>query len=160
VDAVVSALSDYPGFVPVVACWHWQEWGHTDPAGTLSSWTSGLARQAGADQIPGTLIAVADGIPLGAVCLVARDMLGHRAAEDWSPWVKGLYVDRRARRRGCATLLMSHCETWAAGLGHHTLYLYTERASPAEQLYSHIGWQAISYDRYDGIDVTIMRKPL
>jgi hypothetical protein len=54
VDAAVSALSDYPDFVPVVARWHWQEWGHTDPGGTLRSWTSGLAQQAGADQISGT----------------------------------------------------------------------------------------------------------
>ena len=159
-DAVVSALSDYPDFVPVVARWHWQEWGHTDPGGTLRSWTAGLAGQAGADQIPGTLIAVADGIPLGAVCLVARDMPGHRAAAEWSPWIKGLYVDPPARRRGCARLLMSRCETWAAALGHRMIYLYTERASPAEQLYSQTGWQAISCDCYDGIDVTIMRKPL
>ena len=59
--SLVSALSDYPEFVPVVARWHWEEWGQTDPGGTLAGWTSGLARQAGADQIPGTLVAVADG---------------------------------------------------------------------------------------------------
>src|ERR1035438_8264202 len=70
-DAVLSALSDYPEFVPVVARWHWQEWGHAGPGGTLQSWTAGLARQAGADQIPGTVIAVAHGIPLGG-CLPGR----------------------------------------------------------------------------------------
>jgi len=32
-DAVVSALSDYPEFVPVVARWHWQEWGTPIPRG-------------------------------------------------------------------------------------------------------------------------------
>jgi hypothetical protein len=49
-DAEVSALSDYPEFVPVVARWHWQEWGHTDPGGTLAVWTAGLARQADANR--------------------------------------------------------------------------------------------------------------
>jgi GNAT superfamily N-acetyltransferase len=158
-DAVVSALSDYPEFVPVVARWHWQEWGHSDPGGTLLSWTSALAQQAGADQIPGTLIAVADGVPLGAVCLVARDMPGYSAAREWSPRIKGLCVDPAARRRGCGTLLMSRCETWAAALGHDDLYLYTERASAAERLYSRIGWQAVRRGRYDGMEVTLMRKP-
>ena len=43
---IVTALSDYPAFVPVVARWNWQEWGHTDPGGTLAAWTAGLARQA------------------------------------------------------------------------------------------------------------------
>jgi GNAT superfamily N-acetyltransferase len=158
-QTVVSALSDYPEFVAVVARWHWQEWGHTDPGGTLSSWTSALAQQAGADQIPGTLIAVADGIPLGVVCLVRHDMHGYSAAREWSPWIKGLYVDPAARRRGCGALLMSRCEAWAAALGHDALYLYTERASPAEHLYRQIGWQAIRHDQYDAMDVTVMRKP-
>jgi GNAT superfamily N-acetyltransferase len=111
-DAVVSALSDYPEFVPEVARWHWREWGHTDPAGTLRSWTAGLARQAGADQIPGTLVAVAQGAPVGAVCLVEHDMPGHEAVAGMSPWIKGLYVDQPARRRGYGALLMSRCETW------------------------------------------------
>lgn len=47
-DAVVSALSDYPEFVPVVARWHWREWGHSDPAGSFAhgqrAWPGRLAR--------------------------------------------------------------------------------------------------------------------
>jgi GNAT superfamily N-acetyltransferase len=159
-DAVVSALSDYPEFVPVVARWHWREWGHTDPAGTLRSWTASLARQAGADQIPGTLVAVVQRAAVGAVCLVEHDMPGHEAVAGMSPWIKGLYVDQPARRHGYGTLLVSRCETWAAGLGHDALYLYTERGSGAEQLYQRLGWQIIRHDQYDGMDVTVMRKSL
>jgi GNAT superfamily N-acetyltransferase len=159
-DAVVTALSDYPEFVPVVARWHWQEWGHTDPGGTLGSWTAGLARQAGADHIPATLVAVEAGTPVGAVCLVENDMPGYQPAAAWSPWIKGMYVDTLARRRGYGTLLMSRCETWAAALGHDALYLYTERGSGAERLYTGIGWQLLRHDHYDGIDVSVMRKTL
>jgi GNAT superfamily N-acetyltransferase len=153
---IVTALSDYPGFVPVVARWNWQEWGHTDPGGTLAAWTAGLARQAGADEIPGTLVAVADGVPVGAVCLVAHDMPGAAAAEGLSPWVKALYVAPEARRHGYGTLLMSRCQAWASALGHRALYLYTERGSGAELLYAGLGWQAIGRADYDGIDATIM----
>ena len=159
-DTVVTALSDYPEFVPVVARWHFLEWGHTDPGGTLSGWTTGLARQAGADRIPGTLVAVEAGAPVGAVCLVKADMPGHEAVAALSPWIKGLYVDPAARRRGYGTLLMSRCEAWAAALGHDALYLYTERGSGAERLYEHLGWHAFRHERYDGMDATVMRKGL
>src|SRR5258708_8285873 len=108
-DAVVSPLSDYPEFVPVVARWHWQrwhwqEWGYTDPAGTLAAWTAGLARQAGAAQIPGTLVAVAAGTPVGAVCLVEGDMPRDEAASVLSPLVQGPYGDQSARRHGYSSL--------------------------------------------------------
>jgi len=157
-DAVVGALSDYPGFLPVVARWHWQEWGHTDPGGTPRSWEAGLARQADADQIPGTLVAVVHGAPVGAVCLVEHDMPGHEAAAGFSPWMKGLFVSHAERRRGYGALLVSRCEAWAAALGHESLYLYTERDSGAEQLYRRLGWQIIRQCQYDGMAVTVMRK--
>jgi GNAT superfamily N-acetyltransferase len=159
-DTVVTALSDYPEFVPIVARWHWQEWGHTDPGGTLSCWRAALARQAGADGIPGTLIAVTAGVPVGAVCLVKADMPGHLPVAALSPWIKGLYVDQSARRRGYGTLLMSRCEAWAAALGHDSLYLYAERGSAAERLYTRMGWQLIRNDHYDGIAASVMRQSL
>lgn len=159
-DAVVSALSDYPEFVSVVARWHWQEWGQTDSGGSLAAWTAGLARQADADQIPGTLVAVVGAAPVGAVCLVEGDMPGHDAVAGLSPWVKGLYVDQPARRHGYGALLMSRCERWAAALGREVLYLYTERGSGAEHLYQRLGWQTMRQDRYDGMAVSIMRKHL
>jgi hypothetical protein len=84
-DTVVTALSDCPEAVPVVARWQWQEWGHTDPGGSLSAWTAALARQAGADHIPGTLVAVEAGTPVGPVCLVETDMPGHQAVAGLSP---------------------------------------------------------------------------
>jgi GNAT superfamily N-acetyltransferase len=121
VVTVVRALSDYPEFVPVVARWHWEEWGHTDPGGSPETWIAGLARQADADQIPGTLVAVADGVPVGAVYLVEHDMPGVVAVGSLSPRAKGMYVDQAARRRGYGTLLMSRCQAWAGDLGHRAL---------------------------------------
>jgi GNAT superfamily N-acetyltransferase len=159
-DVLVTALSDYPEFIPVVARWHWQEWGHAEPDGTLGSWTAALTRQAGADQIPGTLIAVVAGVPAGVVCLVDSDMAGYEAAAAMSPWVKGLYVDEPARRRGYGALLMARCEAWAAELGYQALHLYTERGSGAEQLYQRVGWQIIRHDQYNRMDVSVMRKDL
>jgi GNAT superfamily N-acetyltransferase len=159
-EAVVTALSDYPEFVPVVARWHWQEWGHTDPGGTVSGWEAGLARQAGAHRIPGTLVAVEAGSPVGAVCLVETDMPGHPPVAALSPWIKGLYVEESVRRHGYGRLLMSRCEAWAAELGHDALYLFTERGSAAERLYTKTGWQLVRHDQYEGIEAAVMRKSL
>lgn len=97
--------------------------GHTDPGGSLEAWTAGMARQAGADQVPGTLIALVDGSPAGVVCLVAQDMPGYGPAAALSPWIKGLYVAPPERRRGVGGLLVRRCEAWAASLGYQVLCL-------------------------------------
>lgn len=98
-DVIVEPLSNHPEAVPVAAGWQFSEWGHTDPGGSLEAWTAGLARQAGADQIPGTLIALGDRLPVGMVCLVADDMPGYEPTAGLTPWIKGLYVIPAARRR-------------------------------------------------------------
>lgn len=87
-------------------------------------------------------------------------MPGHEPAEGLTPWIRGLYVRESARRRGYGSLLLSRCETWAGALGHGNLYLYTERDSGAERLYTRTGWQLLRHDFYDGIEVSVMRKSL
>jgi GNAT superfamily N-acetyltransferase len=156
-DVDTAALGDHPEFIPVVAGWHWREWGHTDPAGSQESWTAGLAAQAAADQVPGTLIALVDGSPAGVVCLVARDMPGYQPAARLSPWLKGLYVIPAARRRGLGELLVRRCQAWASSLGFDALHLYTERSSAARALYERMDWQVIHQAHYEGIDATVMR---
>jgi len=146
--------------VPVAAGWHWREWRHTDPGGSLESWTTALGGQADAREIPGTLIALADGLPVGVVCLVAEDMPGYAPAARLTPWVKGLYVIPAARGRGHGERLTRRCEAWAATLGHDALYLYTEHGSAAQALYERLGWQTISTGHYEDIDVSLMRTSL
>jgi GNAT superfamily N-acetyltransferase len=159
-NIVIEPLSRHPELVPVAARWHWSEWGHTDPGGTMESWTAALAAQAGADQIPGTLLALADGAPVGVACLVARDMPGYEPAAGLTPWLKGLYVVPAARRQGHGERLVRRCEAWAAALGHDTLYLFTERGSAAQSLYERLAWLPADAARYEGIDVIVMRTSL
>jgi GNAT superfamily N-acetyltransferase len=156
-DVVIEPLSRHPELIQVAAEWHWREWGHTDPGGSLESWTTALGGQADAVEIPGTLIALADGSPVGVVCLVAEDMRGYAPATGLAPWVKGLYVIPRARGRGHGERLTRRCEAWAATLGHDALYLYSERGSAAEALYERLGWQTINTGRHEDIDISLMR---
>ena len=160
VDVVVEPLSNSPQAVPTVAEWHFSEWGHTDPGGSLEGWTAGLAKQATADRVPGTLIALAGGTPVAVICLVPQDMPGYGPAAGLTPWIKGLYVIPSARRKGVGGLLVRRSEAWAASLGHEAVYLYTERGSAAQALYERLGWRAIRAASYDGIAVTVMRASL
>jgi GNAT superfamily N-acetyltransferase len=159
-DITIEALSLHRELVPVVAQWHFSEWGHTDPGGSAAGWAAGLARQAGADQVPGTLIALSGGRPVGVVCLVAQDMPGYGMATGLTPWIKGLYVPGSARRQGVGALLTRRCEAWARALGHADLYLYTERGSAAQAMYAGLGWQVIDVGRYDGIAVAVMHAAI
>jgi GNAT superfamily N-acetyltransferase len=159
-EVTVDPLFKYPELISIAAEWHFNEWGHTDPGGTLETWTAGLARQAAADQVPGALIALADGAPAGVVCLIAHDMPGYGPAVPLTPWVKGLYVVPSQRRRGLGGVLMRRCEAWAASLGYRDLYLYTERGSGAQALYVRLGWEAVQTARYEQIDAIVMRKVL
>ncbi|HTR93245.1 MAG TPA: GNAT family N-acetyltransferase [Trebonia sp.] len=105
-DVAVEPLSNYPAAIPTVAEWHFTEWGHADPGGSLEAWTGGMASQAGADSIPGILIAVTDSAPVGVVCLTGQDMPGYAPAASLTPWLKGLFVTPSARRQGIGATLM------------------------------------------------------
>jgi GNAT superfamily N-acetyltransferase len=159
-NVAVEPLSNHPGAVPTVAEWHFSEWGHTDPGSSLEAWTAAMARQARADAVPGTQIALVGRTPVGVVCLVERDMVGSEPAAGLTPWMKGLYVIRSARRQGVGGILVRRCEAWASSLGHNALYLYTERGSDAQALYERLGWYAIDAGHYDGIAVTVMQASL
>jgi GNAT superfamily N-acetyltransferase len=159
-DVTVEPLSNYPEAVPTVAKWQFSEWGHTDPGGSLEAWTAGMARQASADGIPGTLVAVKGQAPVGVVCLVEQDMPGYEPAAGLTPWIKGLYVIPLARRQGVGGTLMRRCAAWAAALGHRDLYLYTERDSGAQALYERLSWRGVRTGHYDGMAVTLMRASL
>ena len=156
----VKPLSSHPEAVPLVAGWHFSEWGHTDPSGSLETWTAAMARQAGADKVPGTLIALAGRTPIGVVCLVGQDMARYEPTAGLAPWLKGLYVVPSARHHGVGGILVRGCEAWAASLGHRDLYLYTERDSGAQALYERLGWRLVNTGHYDGIAVAVMRTSL
>ncbi|MCD7110080.1 GNAT family N-acetyltransferase [Rhizobium sp. DKSPLA3] len=54
--------------------------------------------------------------------------------------LKKLLVHRRGRGRGLARLLMTAAEREALALGRHLLVLDTATGSPAEAIYTRLGW--------------------
>ena len=39
-------LADHPEAVSTIGRWHWDEWGHADPSGSLETWNEALRGRA------------------------------------------------------------------------------------------------------------------
>jgi GNAT superfamily N-acetyltransferase len=146
----IESLADHLELTPLVARWHWEEWGRHDPGGSLEAWTVGLARRTERGRVPTTYLALDGGDPVGSATLVACDMLTRC---DLSPWLAGVYVLPVARGRGVASALVRHAVRRAGGMGVPRLYLYTASASG---LYRKLGWRSLETTEYEGARVTIM----
>jgi GNAT superfamily N-acetyltransferase len=150
----IESIADHLHFVETIARWHYTEWGHCDPAGSLASWTQGLRGRTNRDRIPTTFVALDEDELLGSVTLVEHDMGTHL---DLSPWLAGLYVKPSQRGRGVATALVTHAVREATEMGIDRLYLHTHSA---RGLYEKLGWRPVTADHYEGQDVIIMRFDL
>ena len=150
----IIPLADRLDLIPVVARWHWDEWGDEDPTGSVETWTEGLRSRSNRDEIPISWVALADGVPAGSIALIHNDMSTH---PELTPWLSGLFVLPELRGLGIATALVRHCEQTAARLGVKRVYLYT---TTAIGLYAKTGWRPFTQDRYGSDVVTIMARDL
>jgi predicted N-acetyltransferase YhbS len=149
----IEPLAEHAAFVPVVAAWHFGEWGHADPAGTVESWTAALAERTRRDGVPCTYVAVEGGVPVGSAALVDADMDTH---PEMTPWLAGVYVVPEWRGRGVGTALVRRAAARAAELGLRHLYLYSTRPG----FYARLGWRALGTEPHEGEVVTLMRLDL
>ena len=146
----IESLADHPGAMAAIGRWHWDEWGHADPSGSLESWTAALHDRAQRDDIPTAFVALDGAEPVGSAVLVEYDMDTRR---DLSPWLAGVFVTPSHRGRGVASALVRHAVRVAARMRVHRLYLYT---APARGLYEKLGWRPLVEEHYEGQPVTIM----
>lgn len=134
----------------MIARWHWDEWGHADPEGSLATWTAALRQRTNRGMIPTTYVALAGGQIIGSVTLVQHDMATH---PELSPWLAGIYVVPAVRGQGIGSALTRHAVREAAVMGAQRLYLHT---STARGFYERLGWRALGEECYEGEPVTIM----
>jgi GNAT superfamily N-acetyltransferase len=149
----IASIADHPALVELIARWHWEEWGHADPDGSLAAWTESLRCRARRDGIPTTFVALDADRLLGSVTLVEHDMAGHASYGDLGPWVAGTFVRPDARGRGVGAGLMRHAASEAARWGISRLHLYTESA---RGFYERLGWQTIDETEWEGGVVSVM----
>jgi GNAT superfamily N-acetyltransferase len=150
----IVGIAERLDWVPTIARWHWEEWGHHDRDGSLQSWMAALAQRTRADGIPTTFVAVEGNLPIGSACLVEHDMA---TRPDLHPWLAGVFVVPEQRGRGVGSALVNHGAARAAALGVSSLFLYTNGAEP---VYAKLGWRVRERAFYEGRTVTIMERAL
>lgn len=100
----ISPLAKCPHLAQLLARWHFAEWGHLYPGGTVAGWLDHIRTRMNADRIPLTIIALDDREqPVGTAAITAHDMETH---PELSPWLGGVYVVPAQRGRGVAIALI------------------------------------------------------
>lgn len=148
----IKHLADCPETIPQIAGWLYQEWGRFNPGASVERGIQRLEQRLDRDHVPLTLVAHADGQPVGTVSLVDCDM---DTRPDLSPWLASLYVLPEHRRRGVGKALVEALVREARRLGIGSLYLFTYGE---EAFYARLGWQKFEDCNYQGREVVIMRK--
>jgi GNAT superfamily N-acetyltransferase len=143
----IDYLEHHPAAVDVIAGWVWTAWGYPSPGACAAD-----LRRSRAGSPPSAFMAVRRGEPVGIVNLIPCN-LPPRC--DLTPWLAGLYVHPRHRRRGFGSALVRFCEREARRLEHPFLYLYTRHA---EAFYERLGWLTIDTVMWEADTVVVMRR--
>lgn len=146
----IAYLADHPQYIPTLAEWQYEEWGHLNPGDSVQGRIERLSQHQGRPGIPTTLIAVENDTVLGSAGLVINDLRTH---PDLTPFLASVFVAPAHRRRGVATALVTQVKAVVQQLGLPVLYLITP---DQQQLYARLGWQAQSDIEYRGEAVTLM----
>jgi len=147
----IESITDHLDLLTTIGQWHWEEWGHADPNGSVGTWTDGLCQKTHRDQVPTTYVALSEqGDLLGSVTLVDCDMDPH---QELSPWLAGLFVHPDFRTQGIGSKLVNHAVGKVRSMGLSQLFLYS---STATGLYKKLGWQIIGEEFYEGEKVSVM----
>lgn len=146
----IAYLADHPQYIPTLAHWQYEEWGHLNPGDSVQGRIERLSQHIGRPGLPTTLIAIEHDTVLGSAGLVVNDLRTH---PDLTPFLASVYVAPAYRRRGVATALVTQAKVVIQQLGLPVLYLIT----PDQQaLYARLGWQAQGDVEYRGEVVTLM----
>ncbi len=150
----IDMLGHHTDLVPLIARWHWDEWGGDYSDSSIEEWTAQLATKTRTDGLPCSWVAFVDEVPVGSVVL---ELDGVEPRPELKPDLAGLYVLPKHRNRGIGRALVTACEAGAREFGVSDLYLYTERA---ETLYARLGWETFELTEFLGHPAAIMRKSL
>lgn len=104
--------------------------------------------------LPVIIVAFEGGAPCGTAALRAS---ANHATALLTPWLGGLYVEPRSRRRGVARALLAAAEAEARRRGFTMLHAETAQARP---LFEALGWGRIGETFESGEPITVYAKAL
>lgn len=148
-------LADNTDFLPTIAKWYHEEWGHLLGDQNAEDGIEKLRVYLNKDKIPLMLVAVEKGKPVGVAQLKYREMSIY---PEKTHWLGGVYVSSENRGKNIATQVVQGIIDIAKTLNVETLYLQTENLNGG--LYRKMGWEPIEQVHYGGADVLVMEKNL
>lgn len=150
----IVTTTERPDLVPVTARCRWEAFAQGQGRSLAEVTAAESEGAAGPGPMPRTVVLLVDDEPVGMASLAAQDL---DPRPDLTPWLAGVFVTPRVRRRGYAALLVAAVEAHAASLGVATLWLYTRTA---EGLYAGIGWRTVERFPYRDRTYALMRRDL
>jgi predicted N-acetyltransferase YhbS len=150
----IDYLAKHPDRLPEVASLHYGEWPSPQHGDSIEAREKVLATCCQQGALPLGVVAL-DGHDLCGFALLIRQDLERRM--DLSPWLAGVLVRPKYRRKGIGSALVTRIEAEAAALSVETLYLYT---SHSELLYRRLGWHVIERYENNSRNYAIMSKAL
>lgn len=143
----ICNLNTCPQHLPLLAHWQQQQWGD----GSLEQRLQRLQSHLDARAVPGTLVALADGVPVGCISMVDYRRL---AGDPGSVWLANLYVLPGHRTRGVGAQLLTAALQFVAQRQLAPVNLYT---TDKEAYYSRRGWRVIKRGWFRRQPAVVMR---
>jgi predicted N-acetyltransferase YhbS len=147
----ISDLADHPSWLPLLARWHYDQWGSLTGADSCDGYVALLTKAASSKAIPSVLVAISEGDLLGSANLVASDL---PLRPTLTPWLAQLFVEPTRRSRGVGAALVCAIVEQARQCGHPRVYLYTSGTLP--DYYSRLGWRLVERLAYLQRERTVM----
>jgi GNAT superfamily N-acetyltransferase len=148
----VKQLSECPEQLTTVGGWIYEQWWsrRCDAVEVVFSW---LRAHNTKDKTPYTIVAFADGVPVGSCCVIENDC-PHRP--QYSPWVAAVYVKPEMRRRGIASMILQEAAVVASRIDVGGLYI--DCLAATARVYEKNGWRIYEREVGDKDSVVMLRE--
>jgi predicted N-acetyltransferase YhbS len=150
----IKYLAEKPETIEIIARWLYDEFHYLVPGKSLDDVVKSLYARLNRDTLPLGIVALRNDEIIGTVSLKTSDM---DIRDNLSPWMAGLYVDKKFRNNGIGRLLVKSIQEIARQFGYNEVFLYTPGASG---FYKRIGWAVREELTYKSTNVVIMNYEL
>ena len=149
----IDYLANHLHLADQLARLSWEEWQpiYLDRGQTFEHALKNYRERTNKNRLPLALVALRGDEFVGTVSLKYHDL---DTRPDLNPWLGGVFVLPKWRRRGIASMLMQRAVETAAKLNVPELFLWTHSA---EGLYLKLGWQVVERMEYCGKNIVVMQ---
>jgi GNAT superfamily N-acetyltransferase len=151
-ELALKQLSECPEHLETVGLWIHNEWWSKryDSPEVVLSW---LRTHKKLDAVPYSVVALAEGEPVGSCCVIENDCI-HRP--QYAPWVAAVYVRPEFRDRGVASMILQEAASVAARAGVKCLFI--DCLAATAPVYEKNGWTIHEREVGDKDSVVMLRE--